>query len=238
MWSARCLSAYPHLSTFECMIQSLRKLACISWHLRPSHRRNSFHQSVCTCSPLSLLGNGSVNMFPQQQKNYCPFRFQGQSVGLRVANFSTCTNEAVVSRLSKPSDSKTWSWVSCDSQLRILVLVGVSSNLLDWAGVDRTVYPFIVARQRLLNTLPRQRRIVGGVVFYEIRVISKESRQAITSYRIFLLSNRYRVQGGRSLKLTTSSSSAELKNVCLSTDTTLPSSAFGTTEMRHTSWHV
>jgi hypothetical protein len=48
------------------------------------------------------------------------------------------------------------------------------------------VYPPIVARQRLgqnftatTNTHAENRRIVGGDVFYEVRVVSKESRRLV-----------------------------------------------------------
>jgi hypothetical protein len=41
-------------------------------------------------------------------------------------------------------------------------------------SVDLSMYPVIVARQRSVITLPRQRRN-GGVVLYAARVVSKES---------------------------------------------------------------
>jgi hypothetical protein len=42
--------------------------------------------------------------------------------------------------------------------------------------VDLSVYRPFVARNNFAKMLPRQRRIVGGVVFYVVPVVSKESR--------------------------------------------------------------
>jgi hypothetical protein len=57
--------------TFECLQHSLRNSICISWHL--SHHSGVLHKSlpsvfVSVCiSLLTLLGNISVNTFPQQR---------------------------------------------------------------------------------------------------------------------------------------------------------------------------
>jgi hypothetical protein len=40
-------------------------------------------------------------------------------------------------------------------------------------SVGLSVYPSIVARQRLGKHVSRKKRIVGGVVFYVVRVVSK-----------------------------------------------------------------
>jgi hypothetical protein len=95
-------------------------------------------------------------------------------VCLCIANVSACTAEAVVWRLPEPSDSKM-SWDPWDSETRIAVLARASSNLLDWPG-----YPSIVARQRLGKH--------GGVVFYAVRVVSKESRRLVPTRTSFFLS--------------------------------------------------
>jgi hypothetical protein len=39
--------------------------------------------------------------------------------------------------------------------------------------------PLSLLRNNSLKTFPRQRRIVGGVIFYAVRVVSKESRRSV-----------------------------------------------------------
>jgi hypothetical protein len=90
-----------------------------------------------------------------------------------------CTVDAVVWRLSEPSYSKIWSWVSWDWELRTIVLVRASSNILNW-----TVYPLIVARQRhdiqeLLETSFSMRS-----VSYQRKVGDQFLRELIVTYCI------------------------------------------------------
>jgi hypothetical protein len=64
-----CLWTPPPLLTFECLNQSLWNLVRTSRHLSPSQRPNQKNPPislcVCTCIPLSLLGNGSVKTLPR-----------------------------------------------------------------------------------------------------------------------------------------------------------------------------
>jgi hypothetical protein len=64
-----------------------------------------------------------------------------------------------------------WSCVPWDSEPRITVLARPSINILEW-----TVYPLSLLGNGSINTFPQQRRIVAGVVFYAIHVVSKGSR--------------------------------------------------------------
>jgi hypothetical protein len=52
-----------------------------------------------------------------------------------------------------------------------------------------SVYPSIAARQRLSKTFPRQREIVGDVVFYAVHVVSKESLWVCLCILLSLLGN-------------------------------------------------
>jgi hypothetical protein len=45
--------------------------------------------------------------------------------------------------------------------------------------VGLSVYPLAVARQRLGKHVPAQRGIVGGVLFYAVHDVSKESRRLV-----------------------------------------------------------
>jgi hypothetical protein len=45
--------------------------------------------------------------------------------------------------------------------------------------VGLSVYPLSLLGNGSVNTFPRQRRIVGGMVFYAVHVISKESRRLV-----------------------------------------------------------
>jgi hypothetical protein len=56
-------------------------------------------------------------------------------------------------------------------------------------SVGLSVYPSIVARQWLDKHVPRQRRIVGGVVFYTVRAVSKESLWVCLCIPLSLLGN-------------------------------------------------
>jgi hypothetical protein len=59
--------------TTECLNQYLLNLVSISWHPNPSQQHTSWitpiNVCVCMCVLPSLLGNGSVNMFPRQWRN-------------------------------------------------------------------------------------------------------------------------------------------------------------------------
>jgi hypothetical protein len=46
-------------------------------------------------------------------------------------------------------------------------------------SVDLYMHPLIVQDNGSVNTVPRQQRIVGGVVFYAVRIVSKESTQLV-----------------------------------------------------------
>jgi hypothetical protein len=45
--------------------------------------------------------------------------------------------------------------------------------------VGLSVYPLLMLGNGSVNTFPRQRRINGGVVFYAVGVVSKESRRLV-----------------------------------------------------------
>jgi molybdenum cofactor biosynthesis enzyme len=48
----------------------------------------------------------------------------------------------------------------------------------------------ISQQRRTVNTLPRQRKIVGGVIFYAVHVVSKESRLLVlTKFLVLILNN-------------------------------------------------
>jgi hypothetical protein len=97
----QCVCVSP-LSDFECLNQSLWNLVCTVFHGTWAHLNGVLHKSlpsVCVSvfvSPLSLLGNGSLNTFPLQQihqtKKNCwrrrfrcgPCRIKGEYVGLSV----------------------------------------------------------------------------------------------------------------------------------------------------------
>jgi hypothetical protein len=54
--------------------------------------------------------------------------------------------------------------------------------------VGLSLYPPIVARQRLSKHVPAATKIAGGVAFYTVRVVLKESRRLIgTRTSCFLL---------------------------------------------------
>jgi hypothetical protein len=86
-----CPSIPPPKSNLNACTNLYKTWLCISWHLSPSH------QSVCLyVYPLSLLGNGSVNTYPQQRIHtttegflvrhflFGPCFVKGESVGLSV----------------------------------------------------------------------------------------------------------------------------------------------------------
>jgi hypothetical protein len=50
------------------------------------------------------------------------------------------------------------------------------------------VYPLSLLGNSLVKTFPRQRRIVGGVVFYAVHVVSKESRLLVLPETSFIFS--------------------------------------------------
>jgi hypothetical protein len=49
-----------------------------------------------------------------------------------------------------------------------------------------SVYPPLLLRNNSVKTFPQQRRIVGGIVFYEVRDVSKESRRSVLSRICYL----------------------------------------------------
>jgi hypothetical protein len=74
-------------------------------------------------------------------------------------------------------------------------LNGVLHKSLPSVCVSVCVFPLIVARQRLCKHVPattntrNNRRIIGRVVFYAIRVVSKESLWVCLSIPLLLLGN-------------------------------------------------
>jgi hypothetical protein len=50
-----------------------------------------------------------------------------------------------------------------------------------------SVYPLIVARLQLGRTFPLEVRIVRGVVFYAVRVLSKENRRLVLPRTFFII---------------------------------------------------
>jgi hypothetical protein len=83
-----------------------------------------------------------------------------------IPSFTTCTAEAVVWRLPEPPDSEP----------RITVLARASSNLLDW---NRLCIPLSLLCNGSVITFLRQWKILGGVVSYAVRLVSKESMRLV-----------------------------------------------------------
>jgi hypothetical protein len=158
---------------------------------------NPFHQSVCLyVYPHVVARQGLGKHVPAETNTrngcrtvgrvvFCTVRVVWKAslwVCLCIPNFSLCTAAAVVWRLPEPSDSKIWSWVPWDSESTITVLVRASSNLLEWTGLCISL-PLL--GNGSVNTFSRQRRIVGGVVFCAVRVVSKESRRLVLTRTSF-----------------------------------------------------
>jgi hypothetical protein len=111
-------------ATNTCKIEKLLETFCI-WSVSYQGR-----VWVCLCIPLSLLGNGSVNTFPRQQRIFGGVVFH------------------MVCVISKES-------------------VGLS------------LYPLIIARQRLSKHVPVATKNFGGLVFYAVCIVLKESRRLV-----------------------------------------------------------
>jgi hypothetical protein len=87
-----------------------------------------------------------------------------------------------------------------------------------------------------VNTFPRQRRIVGGVVFYVVLVVSKESRWFVlhrTFYYVSFTQSAYAIGIVESIYLCIYLSI--LLSVCLSVSTSRPSVHH--TKNQHDMWH-
>jgi hypothetical protein len=51
--------------------------------------------------------------------------------------------------------------------------------------VGLSVYPLMLLGNVSVNRFPRYRRTVGGVVFYAVRVVAKESRRSVLPRLVF-----------------------------------------------------
>jgi hypothetical protein len=140
--------------------------------------------SVCVyVYSLPLLGNGSVtrscgNEYTQQRTNYWtrhflsgPCRIKGESVCLWVSPILVYVQSKRWSVHSQePSAGKVWSLVAWGSEPRNHCAGGGQQKLTGLC------IPLSLVGNISVSTFPRQRRIVGGFVFYAIRVVSKESK--------------------------------------------------------------
>jgi hypothetical protein len=145
----------PERDTFQQSVMFLFDMAgghvALSWLITLTHYKRGcefFHQ-----------GGGATNT----HDNWIVGRFilyairvvskESLCVCLRIPRYSICTAETAIWGLLQPSKSKIWSWVLWDSERKLTLLSRVGSKLLDW-----TVYPTIVARQRLCKHVPAARK--------------------------------------------------------------------------------
>jgi hypothetical protein len=131
------------------------------------------------CIPLSLLGNSSVNMFPRQRIHAIE-ELLDALFSIRSVSYPTrvCVPPILVnvppkhwSEGSHSCQTVKYGHESCGTQ---------NKESLCWrrsAAIYLTglCIPILSLGNGLVNTFPRQGIIVGGVVFYAVRVVSKES---------------------------------------------------------------
>jgi hypothetical protein len=149
------------LLTFECLIQSLWNLVCISWHLSQSNSLlnislTSGYVSVCV-SLLSLLGKDYV-------KCISPVITRQRLGNHILAATNTRNNRKIVRRV-------------------VFNAVRVLSKESLWVSI----YTLLFLGNNSVKTFPRQRRIVGGIVLCAVRVVLKEWKkwvpQLLVSYK-------------------------------------------------------
>jgi hypothetical protein len=124
---------------------------------------NLSQQSVClyVYPPPVLLGNGLVNMFPQQRIHITVEEFLDTSFSIPSMSYqrrvcgSVCVSQILV-------------YVLWDSEPSITVLARASRNLLDWTEL---CIALSLLGNGLVNTFLQQGRIVGGVSFYVVCVV-------------------------------------------------------------------
>jgi hypothetical protein len=143
-------------STSECLNQSSPNLVCISWHLSPSQRHTSYIPPISLCLYM------------------CPsYRCQAKA-RLNVSLLSALGNGSVNMFLRQGIQATREELL--DSSFSMLSASYQKESL--WVCL---CIPLSLLCNNSVKTFPRQRRIVGRVVFNAVSVVSKESRQLVRS---------------------------------------------------------
>jgi Zn-finger protein len=170
-----CLCIPPPPKTFECLNQSLWNLVHIMAPepISKAYFINPCHQSVClhVYCPLLLLGNNSVNTFPWQW-------IHATIEELLDASFSIWSMSCQRSVCGSVYPSiVAWQWLSkhvptgTKNCWRRRFLYGPCCVKEVSVGL---CIPLSLLGNGSVNTFPREQRIVGGVVFYMVHVVSKK----------------------------------------------------------------
>jgi hypothetical protein len=178
-----CVSVYPppppaiNFRMFEPIFMKLGMYIIALEPISAAYLKNPSHQSVCLHPPIIAKQRLGKHVFAATNaRNSRRIVDASSSIRSVSCQRKVCGSASVSPVLVHvlPKRSKTWSWVPWDGEPRITVLARSSSSLLDW-----TVYPPTLLDNSSINKFPRQRRIVGGVVFSAVRVVSNESRRLV-----------------------------------------------------------
>jgi hypothetical protein len=170
-----CLWPPPPPNNFWIPTPIIMKIGMAPQPISTEYFINPSHQSMCLCFPLSLLGNGSVNMFPRQRIHVTIEELFDASFSIRpvshqksrrIPNFSIC----MPNRWSDGFQSRQR--VKYGHEPR----ESRNQESLCWRGPAAIYWTGLCIPLKLLgndsvNTLPLQWRTVGGIVFYAVRVL-------------------------------------------------------------------